>query len=63
MDSTTWRAYVACAISFYVIVGVDLATATSRTDANLTAFIGLSVAVVNLTVFGGWTVYNRGVKA
>jgi hypothetical protein len=63
MDTALWRAYLACAISFYAIVGIDLVTASSQAEANLTALIGLTVAVINLSVFSGWTLYNRGVKA
>lgn len=63
MDTALWRAYLACAISFYAIIGVKLVTASSQSDANLTALVGLVIACINLSVFGGWTLYARGVKA
>lgn len=59
MDSTTWRAYLACVVSFYAIVGLDLVTAQTVAARNLTATIGIAVALVNLVTFSGWELYRQ----
>jgi len=63
MDTALWRAYLACAISFYAIIGIDLVANPTGQSANLTWLTGMAVAFTNLAVFSGWTLYERGVKA
>lgn len=63
MQQSSWRAYLACAISFYAIVGITILVTPTQTGQRVTALVGLSVAVTNLAVFGGWNLYQRGVKA